>query len=215
MLLAELRNEVASYAKKMYESHLVRATQGNLSARDRASGLICLTPSGVDYQSLTAEDIVVVDLDGKVVEGHYKPTSELPLHTAILRQRSDIHSVMHTHSPYATAFGIVYQAVPVVLADSALYLGSEVPVMPYQQSGTEAFAQRAVEALGQGLALIWGNHGAMVAGVNLAHAFSAAHALEDNAQIYILARHLGSPMLLPPNEIKKLQQVWRKKTQEV
>src|SRR6266550_2289287 len=99
MLLPELRAELALYAKKMYDSHLVRATQGNLSARDLESGFICLTPSGADYQLLTAEDIVVVDENGSVVEGKRRPTVETPVHTLILRRRRDIHCVMHTHSP--------------------------------------------------------------------------------------------------------------------
>ena len=96
----------------MYDSHLVQATQGNLSVRDPESGLICLTPSGTDYQLLTAEDIVVIDGNGKVVEGKRRPTSEIHVHTLILCRRRDIHCVMHTHSPYATAFGVVYQSIP-------------------------------------------------------------------------------------------------------
>src|SRR5262245_22069977 len=127
MLLPGLRAEVARYAKKMHESGLVRATQGNLSARDPASGQICVTPSGADYDLLTGEDIVVVDQNGRVVDGNLKPSSELPLHTEVLARRPDVQCVMHTHSPYATAFGVVYQPVPMILQDSALYLGGEVP----------------------------------------------------------------------------------------
>src|ERR1700724_2680001 len=104
MLLPELRAEVARYARKMYESELVRATQGNLSARDLASGLICITPSGADYQLLGAEDIVVVNEEGEVVEGKWHPSVETPLHTLMLRRRRDIHCVMHTHSLYTSAF---------------------------------------------------------------------------------------------------------------
>ncbi|MBV9710971.1 MAG: class II aldolase/adducin family protein, partial [Ktedonobacteraceae bacterium] len=100
MLLPELRAEVARYARKMYDSQLVRASQGNISARDPKSGLICIKPSGVDYELLTAEDIVVLDENGKVVEGKWNPSTETPLHTLILRRRHDIHCVMHTHSFY-------------------------------------------------------------------------------------------------------------------
>ena len=206
MLLGELRAELARYAKKMYDSHLVQATQGNISVRDLTTGLICVTPSGADYHMITAEDIVVVDQDGKTVEGKAKPTTELPLHTLILRRRRDIHCVMHTHSPYATAFGVIYQPIPVVLADAALYLGGEVPIAPYQPSGTEEFAELIADALGKGMAIIWGNHGAMVVGVNLALTFSAAHALEDNAKVYTIAKQLGVPVSLSPKEINDLHQ---------
>lgn len=208
MLLPELRSEVVRYAKKMYESHLVQATQGNLSSRDPESELICVTPSGADYASLTAEDIVVVDQYGVVIEGKWRPTVETPLHTTILRQRRDIGCVMHTHSPYATAFGVVYQPIPVVLADSALCLGGEVPIAPYHRSGTAEFAEHIAAILGNGHAVIWGNHGAMVVGANLAATFSAAHALEDNAKIYTIARQLGTPIFLSPEEINALHDFW-------
>jgi L-ribulose-5-phosphate 4-epimerase len=209
MLLPDLRAEVARYARKMLASHLIQATQGNLSARDPASGLICLTPSGADYELLAAEDIVVVDAEGQVVEGRWRPSLELPLHTLILRRRPDIHCVMHTHSPYATAFGVVYQPVPMILAESALCLGGPVPVAPYQRSGTPEFAALIAETLGAGSAVIWGNHGAMVVGVDLAHTFSTAHALEDSAKVYAIARQLGTPVPLPDAEVAALHAFWR------
>ncbi|WP_297160347.1 class II aldolase/adducin family protein [Thermogemmatispora sp.] len=204
----ELRNEVARYAKKMYTSRLVRATQGNLSARDVASGLICITPSGTDYETLSAEDIVVVDETGQVVEGRWQPSIETPLHTLILQQRRDIHCVMHTHSPYATISGVLYEPIAMVLAESALCLGGEVPIAPYQRSGSREFAELVAKTLGHHMAVIWGNHGAMVVGPDLPRTFSIAHALEDSAQIYFLARLLGTPHLLPPEEVEQLHRFW-------
>ena len=211
MMLGELRAEVARYAKKMVASGLVRAAQGNLSARDPQTGLICITPSGMDYDLVAAEDILVIDDQGAVVEGapDHRPSVETPLHTLILRRRSDIHCVMHTHSLYATAFGVVYEPLPIVLAESALCLGGVVPIAPYQMSGTPEFAELVAETLGEGNAVIWGNHGAMVVGPSLSATFSAAHALEDGAHVYALARQLGTPVLLPPDEVEKLHTFWR------
>jgi L-ribulose-5-phosphate 4-epimerase len=209
MLLYDLRASVARYAKKMADSQLVQATQGNLSARDPESGLVCITPSGADYDLLTAEDIVVVDAYGTVVEGKWKPSVEIALHTLILRRRPDIHCVMHTHSPYATAFGVVYEPFPMFLAESALCLGAEVPIAPYQMSGTPAFAEMIADTLGERAAVIWGNHGAMVVGLNLALTYSIAHALEDSAKVYAIAKQLGTPVALPPGEIEKLHTFWK------
>jgi ribulose-5-phosphate 4-epimerase/fuculose-1-phosphate aldolase len=211
MLLEELRAEVARYARKMEQSRLVRATQGNLSARDAATGLVCITPSGAEYESLAPQDIVVVDANGNVVEGMRRPSSELPVHALILRRRGDVHCVMHTHSPYATALGVVYQPLPMVLAESALCLGGTdgvVPIVPYQMSGTPAFAESVAKTLAGGNAVIWGNHGAMVVGPTLALTYSAAHALEDGAQVYTLACQLGMPVPLPPGEIARLHAYW-------
>lgn len=209
MRLAELRASVARYARKMYDSQLVRATQGNLSARDPESGLVCITPSGADYELLTAEDIVVVNEMGKVIEGQWKPSVETPLHTLVLRRRPDINCVMHTHSPYATAFGVVYAEFPMVLAESALCLGGNVPIAPYQMSGTPEFAELIAQTLGDHVAVIWGNHGAMVVGVNLPLTFSIAHALEDSAKVYAIARQLGTPVLLPEDEVANLHTFWK------
>lgn len=209
MLLGELRAEVARYAKKMVESGLVRAAQGNLSARDPESGLICITPSGMDYDLVTADEIVVTDEHGVVVEGLHRPSVETPLHTLLLRRRHDIRCVMHTHSLYATAFGVVYEPLPMVLAESALCLGGSVPIAPYQMSGTPEFAAMVAEIMGDNNAVIWGNHGALVVGPSLSATFSAAHALEDGAKVYALARQLGTPVPLPPDEVARLHAFWR------
>ncbi len=208
MRLPELRSELARYGKKMYDSQLVQATQGNISVRDPESGLICVTPSGTDYQLLTAEDIVVVDKQGSVVEGKWKPSVETPLHTLLLRRRPDIDCVMHTHSPYATAFSLVHQPIPMFLAESALCLGGEVHVAPYMMSGTQEFAEHIAKHLGQRTAILWGNHGALVVGQTLSLTFSIAHALEDCAKTYILAKQLGPLVPLPEGEVERLHAFW-------
>ncbi len=206
--LMSLRAEVARYARKMHDSGLVRATQGNLSARDPESGLVCITPSGVEYDSLGAADIVVVTTDGGIVEGRWKPSLEMPAHLAVYRRRMDVGCVMHTHSIYATVLGVLYQSFPMILAESAYCLGGEVPITPYQGSGTSEFAEMVADHLGDGSAVIWGNHGAMVAGRSIALAYSIAHALEDSARVYWLAAQLGQPRALPEDEVRRLHASW-------
>lgn len=207
-MLETLREEVVRYARKMHASGLVQATQGNLSARDADTGLICITPSASDYDLLTPADIAVVTERGEIVEGTRAPSLELPLHTLVYQQRADVRSVMHTHSPYATAFGVVYEPIRMVLMESALCLGPEVPIAPYQMSGTPEFAAMAVAHLGSAQAMIWGNHGAMVVGGSLAQTYSIAHALEDSARVYAIARQLGTPVVLPDDEVERLHAFW-------
>jgi L-ribulose-5-phosphate 4-epimerase len=206
--LASLRAEVARYARKMHDSGLVRATQGNLSARDSASGLICVTPSGADYETLTGDDIVVVTASGEVVAGRWRPSVEAPAHLEVYRRRADVGCVMHTHSIYATVFGVVCRAIPTLLAESAYCLGGEVPIAPYQESGTAEFAKMVVDLLGDGPAVIWGNHGAMVVGRTVALAYSVGHALEDSARVYWLASQVGQPRPLPEGEAQRLHAAW-------
>ena len=209
MLLADLRSTVAHYARQMATSGLVRATQGNISARDPQSGLICITPTGADYETLGAKDIAVVNEHGDFVEGDWQPSSETPLHTLVLRKRRDINCVMHTHSLYASAFAVTYQRMPIVLAEAGACLGKEIPIVPFSISGTQQFAQQVVEMLGDAPAILWGNHGAMVTGVTVPLTYSTAHALEDNARIYAIAKQLGNPTILPDEDIETLHQHWQ------
>ena len=190
------------------KANLYRQHRGNVSVRDFESKLICITPSGADYQLLSAEDIVVVDEQNVVVDGKWQPSVETALHTLLLQRRSDIHCVMHTHSPYATAFSLVHQPIPMFLAESALCLGGEIPVTPYMMSGTPAFAEHVAKHLGDHPALLWGNHGAMVVGTTLALTFSIAHALEDCAKTYAIAKQLGTLVPLPDGEVERLHTFW-------
>jgi L-ribulose-5-phosphate 4-epimerase len=208
MRLETLRAELVYYMRKLAASGLVRHTQGNISARDSETGLICVTPSGMEYDAIGASDIVVVDEHGAVVEGRWKPTVETPTHTRVYRERADISAVIHAHATHATAFGIAYQPIPLVLMEAACCLGAPVPVAPYMMSGTEQFAELVTRTMGKGYAVVWGNHGILVAGPTLKQALSIAHAVEDNAQAYLLARQLGEPQLLPEDEVARLHQFW-------
>lgn len=206
--LTALRAEVARYARKMQGSGLVRATQGNLSARDTESGLICITPSGADYDTLTGGDIVVMSSAGEMVEARWRPSVEAPVHLEIYRRRPEVGCVMHTHSVYASVFGVLYQRIPVILAEAAYCLGGDVPIAPYLESGSAEFADLAASYLGGRTAMIWGNHGALAVGRTLALAYSTAHAVEDTARVYWLARQLGEPHTLPDEEVQRLHATW-------
>ena len=169
-----------------------------------------INPYGMMFDEITASSLVKIDLDGrKVSESPYDVNpAGFTIHSAIHAAREDAFCVMHTHSPYASAFGVLYEAIPMVLSDSALCLGGRVPVAPYCRSGTAEFAEEVVKALGMGSAVIWGNHGAMVVGTNLALTFSTAHALEDSAKVYAIAKQMGTPVLLPADEVAALRAFW-------
>ncbi|HEX9036297.1 MAG TPA: class II aldolase/adducin family protein [Ktedonobacterales bacterium] len=206
--MSALRAEVARYARKAQASGLTRATQGNLSARDPSSGLICITPSGADYDTLGASDIAVLTLDGSVVEARWRPSVETPVHLELYRRRPDVGCVLHTHSLYATVFGVLYEPVPMVLAESAYCLGGEIPIVPYVESGTPEFGALVADYLGQRSAVILGNHGALAVGRTLALAYSVAHALEDTAHVYWLAKQAGEPRVLPESASQRLHASW-------
>jgi L-ribulose-5-phosphate 4-epimerase len=209
MLLAELRAEVLSTALRMVEDGLAHGAQGNISARDPDSGLLAVTPSALEYSAMSAEDVVVVDHDGRVVEGRWKPTSETPMHTIFYRERPEVGAVVHTHSPFATTFAIAREAIPVVLAEAALCLGGAVPVAPYCRPGTEVLARTVLDTMGHGVGVLLANHGLITVGANLAQAYAATIAAEQMARCIIWARSMGcQPKALPDEEVVALRDLY-------
>lgn len=205
MLLHDLRAEVTETALGMFRWGLVRGTSGNVSARDLESGYVAITPSGLDYEKVTPEDVVLVDLDGKVVEGERRPSVEKPLHLAFYRARPNVHGVVHTHSPYATALSMVFSELPAVMPEIIFALGGSVPIAPYTTPGTEQLGLAALEVIGDRKGVILQNHGTVTVGENLDRALHSAVALEDVAHIYYLALLIGDPFLLPESEVRALR----------
>ncbi|MCX6018256.1 MAG: class II aldolase/adducin family protein [Chloroflexi bacterium] len=210
MAMRELKQEVLRYARQMMFDGLARGSQGNVSAIDRASGLIAITPSAADYSSMTEDDIVVVNAAGDVVEGRWKPTIETPLHTLVLRRRPDVGAVVHCHAPHVSGFAAALQPIPLVLAEAAACVGHEVPCAPFMPSGTAEFAALMLDVLGRGNAAVMGQHGLLTCGADLRRAYAAAVAVEDSARACIHARSLGfTPQPLPPQVCAELHQWWR------
>jgi L-ribulose-5-phosphate 4-epimerase len=158
---------------------------------------------------MSAEDVVVVDHDGRVVEGRWKPTSETPMHTIFYRERPEVGAVVHTHSPFATTFAIAREAIPVVLAEAALCLGGAVPVAPYCRPGTEVLARTVLDTMGHGVGVLLANHGLITVGANLAQAYAATIAAEQMARCIIWARSMGcQPKALPDEEVAALRDLY-------
>lgn len=202
MLYEDIRKQIVEVAKTMALEGLVRGTSGNVSCRVPGSSLFGITPSGMDYHTLRPEDVVILDaVSGRVVNGHRKPSTETPLHRAIMLHRPDVNGVVHTHSIYATAFACLAMPLPVISTELAALVGGTIPVAPYARSGTEEFARVALETLGrEGVACLFQNHGVLAVGSTLKEAYAIAMGIEEAAQIYYLARQMGDPIILPEEE---------------
>ena len=209
MLLPELRAQVFAYAQQMADDGLAHGSQGNISALDRDSGLIVITPSAADYATMTAEDIVVLDGEGVVVEGRWKPTIETPLHLLFYRRRPDVGAVIHCHAPNVSGFAAALRPVPVVLLETACCVGREIPCAPLMPSGTAEFAELMLDVIGGSNAAVMGQHGLVACGTNLKRAYGTAVAVEDSARAYLLARQIGvEPTPIPPELCDELHQWW-------
>jgi L-fuculose-phosphate aldolase len=189
----------------MVSSGLVSGTSGNVSVRT-PEGDVLVTPSGLAYGILGPEDVVLVTVEGKILEGSLAPSSETPMHTGIYRLRAQAGAVIHTHPPYATTLGCLgWEIPPVHYMLTALSEDGRVPLAPYATYGTEELAGYVSEALGESRnACLLQNHGAITVGRSAEEAFSRAVILEEMAGIYYRASLAGEPLLLTPDQVSEV-----------
>lgn len=201
MKLAEERNAIVQYGRKLVESQLTTGTGGNLSICNREEGLVAIKPSGVNYFTMKPEDVVVVDLSGKIVDGKLKPSSELSFHLALINHRPDIRAVVHTHQVYATTLACLNWELPAVHYLVALS-GNKVPVAAYATYGTPELAENILKAIGDYNACLMSNHGLVTVGKSIEGAFGVAEEIELVSRLYYQARCIGEPVILPDSEME-------------
>jgi L-fuculose-phosphate aldolase len=198
MLLAPIRQGIVRACRELSAAGLVVGTAGNVSARE--GDLVAVTPSGVDYADMSAEQVGVHRLDGTPVDAPLKPTSELPLHLAVYAA-TGAGAIVHTHSPAATAVSTLAEELPPIHYYVAMF-GGTVRVAPYATYGTDELARSVADALDCRTACLMGNHGAVTTGADLKTAHDRAVYLEWLCDVYLRAASAGTPRLLPPDEIE-------------
>jgi L-ribulose-5-phosphate 4-epimerase len=203
-VLEKLKEQLVQLHLELPKNNLVVWTSGNVSARDADTGLVVIKPSGVRYDDLRAEQMVVIDLEGKVIEGNLKPSSDTASHLYIYRHRPDVGGVVHTHSPYATAFAAVGQPIPVVLTAIADEFGGPIPCGDFVLIGDESIGQVVVDTIGASPAVLLKNHGVFTVGRTAEAAVKAAVMTEDNARTVWLALQLGQPEEIPAEDVARL-----------
>lgn len=194
--IPELRQEIVDRSLEAFHEGLFSGTSGNMSCYLRDEQLMLITPTSVRYDILRAEDIVVMRLDGTIVEGKLRPSSEWRMHAAIYEGMADVRAVFHTHSPYATAFAVNHQTIPAVLIEAYAFLGGSVRCAEYATPGTKEVGLNALPALEGRKGCTLANHGVLAVGDDLAQAFIHAEYVEDVAKIYTLAKSVGTPVEL-------------------
>ena len=206
------RTAVVQAAQQLLRLGLVAATSGNVSMRlegDEKEGLIAVTPASTDYETMTPEDIVVVDYDVDVIEGETVPSSESLTHVAVYKARPDISAVIHTHSIYASVLAVAGVPLPPILDELIAYLGGPVEVAEYGFPSTEDLGEKAIQAMGERNAVFIRNHGVLAAGRDMPDALRACELVERASQIYIQARALGSVRTLPSEVVEAEVNIFR------
>jgi L-fuculose-phosphate aldolase len=191
---------VVETAQQMSEKGLVVGTSGNVSLRFTDSDgrdVIAITPSGLRYDLMKPDDIVIVDLEGQRIEGDLAPSIETMLHIGIYKMRRKVNAIIHTHPVYGSVIAVAGLEIPPILDDQVTQIGGEIKVAQYALSGSPEMTTNVLAALGPRNAALLANHGAIALGRNIQEAFTVCQLLEKTAKIYLLALGLGKPNPLP------------------
>jgi len=208
MLLELERTAIVEYGKKMLECQLTTGSGGNLSIIDRVQNLIAISPSGLDYTIMTPQDVMIINWDGNIVEGHLQPSSEWRFHLALLHHRPDINAVVHTHQPYATTVACLNIELPPVHYLIG-FSGDKVPLAKYATFGSQALSDYILEAIGPYNACLMANHGLVTVGTDISRAFATAEELELVSRIYCLARSMGEPRILSKEDMAEVTEKFK------
>lgn len=204
MYMQKEREELVAYGKKLIKAGLTKGTGGNLSLFDRRQKLVAITPSGIDFFEIMPEDIVIMDLNGKIVEGKRTPSSEWEMHIMPYRHRTDIDAVIHAHVKYATVLGCLRWELPATHYMIAV-AGPTVRCAKYATYGTHELAVNAFEAMQDRKAVILANHGILAGAKDLLNAFNIIEEIEYCSEIYVKAKAIGEPIVLPAVEMARME----------
>lgn len=204
-----IRKEIVEICRWMYERRFIASTDGNVSVRLGSSSLL-VTPSGVPKGHLTMEQLVVTDLNGKVLRGNGKPSSELKMHLKVYEVRKDINAVVHAHPPVCLAFSVAGKSLSIpALTEVVLSLG-DIPITPYATPTTAEVPIAIGELIKDHNALILDRHGSITIGKNLMQAYNILETIEHAAEVLLHASQLGGIRALPPQEAERLADLGRK-----
>ena len=197
------KEQVVRYGKKLIDRRLTTGSGGNISVCNREKNLVAISPSGLDYYETTPEDIVILDIDGNLVEGKHRPSSEAGMHLAFYKNRADVSGIVHTHSKFATAIACMGWELPAVhyLIGMA---GHRVKCTGYATYGSDELAKKALETIGDSNAVLLANHGLIALGEDVDRAFSTAEHLEFVSELYYLTKTLGTPNILSDEDMDEV-----------
>lgn len=168
-------------------------TVGNLSARADGTDLVVITPTSLPYDTMTEEDLVVVNLNGEIVSGKHQPSIECSMHLGVYRARPELRALVHTHSKYATTVSLIKELdiMPAIDTEQSLYLGGDINIVPFAFPGSKELAEYVKEGIGTNAGLLMANHGALGVGISMKDAVIASDIIERNSEMYLLLKAGG------------------------
>lgn len=200
MLMKDEREAIVEYSIKLIEHGLTKGTGGNISIFNRQEKIMAISPSGLDYYKTKPEDVVILDLEGNIVDGKRKPSSEYNLHKIFYERRDDCNSVVHCHSMFSGVLSCLHWTIPASHYMIAL-AGKDVRCAEYATFGTQDLAENAFKAMKDRNAVLLANHGLLAVSVDLPNAFNTAEEIEFCAEMYYRAKCVGEPFILSDEEM--------------
>ena len=196
---------IVDTGRELYKQNLTIGTWGNISVLDPETDLVYIKPSGMDYNEINLEDVIVVDKKGKIIEGFRKPSIEMPMHLSIYNARKDVGAIVHYHPIYSSVLAVTGFSLPGICEDFVQIVGEKVLCAKYALPGSEELAKNAVASLGNRKAVFLLNHGTLCVGKDMKEAMRVCYVVEKTAHIYILSKSVGKCRVIPEEDIKVMQ----------
>lgn len=195
--IAAAKREILSYCLRSMEYGLNFNTQGNISLRvPGVEDRFLITPTDLEYDKMTADDIVLVNGNSEVIEGDLGPSSEVTVHMAVYKRRPDVNAIVHSEPVFANVWGVVGEPIRGTLVNMVIYTKGDVPIMPFELSNNTLFGEHVCDVMGDLNAVVWANHGLLTVGDNLRDAFKTSVAVESAAKVQSYARGITDELIV-------------------
>lgn len=201
-MLKRERELVVEYGRKIFHEGLTAGTGGNLSVFSKERQLLAISPSGIPYDEITTDDVVILNLKGEVIKGHRKPSSEYHMHILAYKTYENTGAIIHTHGEFTTVVSCFRKGLPNIHYLTG-FAGGNIKCAEYATFSTYELAENAIEAMGDQKAVLLANHGMLVRGKDMEEAFNIAEQTEFTAKIYVRAKAIGEPVILSDDEMTK------------
>lgn len=201
----DFKRLIVDTGRELYKQNLTIGTWGNISVLDPETGLVYIKPSGMDYNEINLEDVIVANKQGKIIEGFRKPSVEMPMHLSIYNARKDVEAIVHYHPIYSSVLAVTGFSLPGICEDFVQIVGEKVLCAKYALPGSDELAKNAVASLGDRNAVFLLNHGTLCVGKDIKEAMKVCYVVEKTAHIYILSKNVGKCRIIPEEDIKVMQ----------
>ncbi|MFW9867200.1 MAG: NAD(P)-dependent oxidoreductase [Candidatus Thorarchaeota archaeon] len=206
----QLKVDIVNLCQTLLKEKHVIGSAGNVSVRikDEHDEFVLITPSNVNYSDMKPNDILIIDMEGKVLEGNRNPSVEKQIHLSVYKKRKDVNAVIHAHSIYSTVLSTLNLSLPPIIEELVPYIGGEVICAEYSEAGTEELAEGVLKGLEEKNAVLLSNHGNLCCGSHLEGAYTVLKYLERGAKIYYLAKLIKDPNLLPEDTVEYEEEIF-------